>query len=86
MTSVGGDEGPDETSGPRVGVLGRITAGEDAGWFVEVVDDAAATGGFLILVHDAADRSGVGYDSWVGSIGDVERYFSESGWVVEWLG
>ena len=86
MTTVGGDEGPDETSRPRIGVLGRIAAGEYAGWFVEVVDDAAATGGFLILVHDAADRSGAGYDSWVGSIGDVEQYFSESGRVVEWPG
>lgn len=78
-------DGPTVTE-PRVGVLGRIASGLDAGWYVEVVDDAASTGGFLVLVHDAADRSGTGYDSWVRSISDVERYFSESGWVVEWLG
>ncbi|MBW3084955.1 hypothetical protein KEM60_01146 [Austwickia sp. TVS 96-490-7B] len=69
----------------RVGVLGRIVAGEDFGRFVEVVDDADTSGGFLILTYDNVDRPGDAYDSWVESIIDVEPYFAECGWEVEWL-
>ncbi len=69
----------------RVGVLGRIVAGDDAGRFVEVLDDASSSGGFLILTYDHLDRSGNAYDSWVESIVDVDLYFEESGWDVEWL-
>ena len=69
----------------RVGALGRIVAGDDAGRFVEVMDDTSSSGGFLILTFDNVDRSGNAYDSWVESIVDVELYFAESGWEVEWL-
>jgi hypothetical protein len=69
----------------RVGVLGRIVAGDDAGRFVEVTDDTSSSGGFLILTFDNVDRSGNAYDSWVESIVDVELYFADSGWEVEWL-
>ncbi len=69
----------------KVGVLGRIEAGEDTGRFVEVIDDTDTSGGFLILTYDSVDRSGNAYDSWVESIVDVELYFTESGWEVEWL-
>ncbi len=69
----------------RVGVLGRIVAGDDAGRFVEVTDDTSSSGGFLILTFDNVDRSGNAYDSWVESIVDVDLYFAESGWEVEWL-
>jgi hypothetical protein len=65
------------------GTLGRIVAGANAGWFVEVVDDDA-TGGFLILTHESPDRRGNGYDSWVESREAMERYFLESGWSIDW--
>lgn len=70
----------------RVGVLGRIVAGEGAGRIVEVADDTETSGGFLILTYDSVDRSGNAYDSWVESIVDVELYFAETGWEVKWLG
>ncbi len=70
----------------KVGVLGRIVAGNDLGWFVEVVDDSAgSTGGYYILTFDQADRSGLAYDNWVESLGDVRRYFQESRWAIDWL-
>lgn len=69
----------------RVGVLGRIVAGDDAGRYVEVLDDTSSSGGFLILTYDHSDRSGNAYDSWVESIGDADLYFEESSWDVEWL-
>ncbi|WP_431835698.1 hypothetical protein [Cellulomonas sp. Y8] len=69
----------------KVGMVGRVLAGEDAGRFVEVADDKSSSGGFLILTYDNVDRSGDAYDSWVESFPDVESYFRESRWVVEWL-
>lgn len=68
----------------RVGVLGCIVAGEDTGRFVEVIDDTDTSDGYLIQTYDNVDRSGNAYDSWVESIIDVEFYFAESGWEVEW--
>lgn len=69
----------------RIGVLGRIIVGEDLGRFVEVIDDTEISGGFLILTFDNVDRSGNAYDSWVPSAVDLELYFAECGWEVEWL-
>ncbi len=69
----------------KTGVIGQILAGEDVGRFVEVSDDTASSGGFLILTYDNVDRSGDAYDSWVESFPDVENYFEESRWVVQWL-
>jgi hypothetical protein len=72
------------TDNVRIGLRGRITAGDSTGWFVKVVDDTDATGGYLILVHEDRDRSGKGYDSWVDSLAAVAGYFTESGWQVDW--
>ena len=69
----------------RVGVVGRISAGDEAGRYVEVLDDSASSGGFLIQMYERSDRSGEGHDAWVGSIVDVDFYFDEAGWSVEWL-
>ncbi len=69
----------------RLGTVGRIASGIDAGRFVEVLDDFESSGGFLILTYDNADRSGDAYDSWVESIIDVDLYFDEAGWEVLWL-
>lgn len=69
----------------KIGALGRIVAGVDAGRFVEIVDDADSTGGFLILSHENADRSGNGFDDWVESMMGLEVYFAEAGWEIEWL-
>jgi hypothetical protein len=69
----------------RLDTLGRILAGQEAGRVVEVVDDAVNTGGFLILTYSDVDRSPEVYDSRVESIVDVELYFGEKGWDIEWL-
>lgn len=69
----------------RLGTVGRIASGIDAGRFVEVLDDFESSGGFLILTYDNADRTGDAYDSWVESIIDVDLYFDEAGWEVLWL-
>ncbi len=69
----------------QVATLGRILAGEEAGRFVEVIDDSASSGGYPIFTYADADKSPEVFDSWVGTFEDVERYFAESGWTIEWL-
>jgi hypothetical protein len=69
----------------NIGTIGRITAGNDVGRFVEIIDDSTSSGGFLILTFDNADRSGNAYDSWVESIADADLYCAESDWEIEWL-
>jgi len=62
---------------------GRITTGEQAGFLVRVEDDTLNTGGYLILSwREGADE---GFDNWVESKSDLDRFFEESGWNVEWL-
>lgn len=68
----------------RVGVVGRIVGGEsEVGRLVEVVGDSEGTGGYLIVTCSADDPSET-FDSWVESIVDVESYFDELGWEIEW--
>ena len=69
----------------RLATIGEITAGVDAGRYVEVLDDWDATGGFLILTYDNRDRSGDAYDAWVESIVDVELFFDEARWEIRWV-
>lgn len=67
----------------RVGVVGRIKAGEHAGKYVKIKDDAANTGGFLIIVSPRNDFS-EGFDDWVEGRAMLEQYFAEAGWSVDW--
>jgi len=68
----------------QVGVLGEIVAGHELGHFVKVMDDTENTGGFLIVTYADAERSPEVFDSWVESIIEVDKYFEELGWRVQW--
>ena len=68
----------------RLGTIGRITAGNDVGRYVEIIDDFDSSGGFLICTYEHADRSGEAFDDWVESIIDVDLYVEEAGWEIEW--
>jgi hypothetical protein len=66
-----------------IGVVGKIVSlGDRVGWSVKVEHDAADTGGYFILEWMEGTRTG--FDSWVKEREDVDRFFAESGWVVEW--
>lgn len=67
-----------------IGRTGKILAGDDAGWYVQVVDDTADTGGFLILTSMKPDMSGA-FDNWVEDLDSLDRYFEESKWQIEWF-
>lgn len=65
-----------------VGKRGRITNGDHAGWSVFVEDDEH--GAYLILLStDYYSLDAKGYDGWCEKQ-DLEQYFKESGWQVEW--
>jgi hypothetical protein len=70
-----------------IGICGRILTSEHPNMRVRVQDDAKNTGGFLIYSwwdgSTGPNESGV-FDDWVESEADLEQYFAESGWSVEW--
>jgi len=67
----------------KVGRVGKIIAGQEVGRYVKVIDDGAATGGFLIVTAIAPDMKD-GFDSWVEDGDTLRRFFEEGEWVVEW--
>lgn len=70
----------------RTGAVGRIIRGDtEVGRLVEVVDDSENTGGYLIVTRSDEKSRPETFDSWVESIVDVETYFDEVHWVIDWL-
>ena len=67
----------------KIGKKGQIRSGEHTGFFVRIQDDAPNTGGYLILLWE--DKSPNGYDYWAETIKDLDQFFRESGWDIEWL-
>ncbi len=68
------------------GILGLIKAGDGVGRYVEVLNDAENTGGFLICTYADADRSPEAFDDWVETRADVDVFFNECSWDIEWVG
>jgi hypothetical protein len=68
----------------KVGKTGRIKSGTQAGFSIRVEYDPDETGGYYILSWKDEPREA--YDNWVQSLNDLEQFFVESGWVVEWSG
>lgn len=69
----------------RVGVVGLIRYGDDAGKYVRVQELPDATPSYLVLMaRDQEFTSGDG-DCWVEDHAALEEFFAESRWVVEWL-
>jgi hypothetical protein len=69
----------------RIGTLGYIRAGSEAGRVVEVIDDGSNTGGLLICTYADANRSPEVFDVWAETIVDVDLYFDDRGWEIEWI-
>ena len=66
--------------------VGRITYGAETGRFVLVRDDQERTGGFLIFKSSAPDVFSASevVDDWVEHLSDLEAFFVETEWDVEW--
>jgi hypothetical protein len=67
----------------QLGKIGLIIAGDDAGWYVKIIDDTASTGGFYISTSEYADMK-TGFDSWVCTMENLESFFVESNWEIDW--
>lgn len=63
---------------------GRIISGAEMGRYVKILDDTDESGGYLILTAASPDMHNEGFDSWVGSMDEVAKFFDEAKWVVEW--
>ena len=63
---------------------GKILEGHSKGMFVLVQDDTKRSGGFLILTSKDSDLRGAS-DNWVKNRTELEQFFKESDWQIEWL-
>ena len=69
----------------KIGIIGKILAGDDIGQYVKIEDDSQSTGGFLILTNLEVDFTGEGFDNWVKDYKSLQKYFKESNWKISWL-
>jgi hypothetical protein len=69
------------------GILGRVLNGEHPNMMIRVDDDAENTGGFLIYQwwdgSNGPNEHGA-FDNWVETQAKLERFFEQSGWLIEW--
>ena len=65
--------------------IGEVVKGDDLGIEIQVTQATDGTGAYYILMSDdCSDPKKDKFDSWVESLEDVEEYFKESNWVIEW--
>lgn len=71
----------------KFNTIGKIIKGDQEGWFVLVEHDTKDTGGYYVYQAPIPEikESTVGYDDWLESLEDVQGYFEESDWDIEWL-
>jgi len=70
----------------RTNTLGKILAGEDAGWFVYVTEGDGEKGGYMTYRNRKANFSGdATWWTWHPNLDAVRRNFSAEGWHIEWL-
>jgi hypothetical protein len=69
----------------EIGKIGKISAGDNKGWQLKVINDEKNTGGYLVVIsRDFSNPQAEAYDDWVDSLESLKQYFEESKWVVEW--
>lgn len=68
----------------RFNIDGRILRGDNEGGIVNVLDDRAETGGYLILEFDS-DKKNECFDTWIADDKSLYDYFKTSKWSIKWL-
>lgn len=65
--------------------IGKILEGDDAGQYIRIEHDPDDTGGYYIYQSTVKDfSSDETFDSWVENKNELEAFFSESNWVIDW--
>ncbi len=59
-----------------------VSSGDYCGWNIEIKDETQTNGGYIILIW--SEETNEGYDGWVGAYTDLDGYFSESKWLINW--
>jgi len=70
-----------------INVVGNIVNSDKVAHRVRVADDADDTGGFLIYEWwggSEGPNERRGFDSWVENRDDLQQFFAESGWQIDW--
>ncbi|MES2664338.1 MAG: PilC/PilY family type IV pilus protein [Pseudomonadota bacterium] len=68
-----------------INTLGKITAGDDTGQFMKIIENKGGKGYF---VHQSKSRkfdSPETYDAWAQNLEDLYLYFEQSKWQVLWI-
>jgi len=72
-----------------VGVLGRAKESDKPNHWFKVVDDRHGSGGWFVLQGwDGVDSFGrrFEYDDWLEEVAEVDAFFGELPWQIEWVG
>jgi len=69
----------------KVDAKARIVSGKYTGWFIWVQDDRPDSGGYLVIQSSDIEFRGDGFDNWFISIEEVEKFFVNNNWRLEWL-
>ena len=67
-----------------LGRIGRILAGENGGYFINVHYDGESTHGYYVFLMNDIDNPSDGGDYWCQDMNEVRRLFEASQWEVEW--
>lgn len=68
----------------RFDTIGKIVEGKNKGWYIKLVDDSEKSGG-VFIIEFPNPQSGEGFNSWLERKSDIEGYFSECNWKIDWL-
>ena len=71
----------------KLNTVGKIIKGDNPEWFIKIKDDKEESGGFYIFQFKnriGDNDMGEAYDDWVEKFEDIETYFDDGNWEVEW--
>ena len=67
----------------KYNTIGKITAGENCGWLVKIINDTDDSGGYIIYEFES-DESDDGFDTLLENETQVKGYIYENEWEIEW--
>jgi len=71
----------------KYNVTGEIVSGKSKGWFLRIEETVKGSGSYLILVSKDREFSkyAEGYDYWAENSSEVQGFFKDTKWAVEWF-